>query len=33
MGLIPGGIRLPLTPLSPGCRGRVEAALRLAQVL
>lgn len=33
MGLIPGGIRLPLTPLSPEHHARVEAALRLAQAL
>lgn len=33
MGLIPGGIRLPLTPLSPEHHARVEAALRLAAAL
>lgn len=33
MGLIEGGIRLPLTPLSPACQPVVEAALRRAGVL
>jgi 4-hydroxy-tetrahydrodipicolinate synthase len=33
MGLIPGGIRLPLTPLSVEARPRVEAALRRARIL
>lgn len=33
LGLIGGGIRLPLTPLSEGNRGRVRAALRQAGVL
>ncbi|MCC7258243.1 MAG: 4-hydroxy-tetrahydrodipicolinate synthase [Gammaproteobacteria bacterium] len=33
MGRIPGGIRLPLTPLSAGFLPRVEAALRRAGVL
>jgi 4-hydroxy-tetrahydrodipicolinate synthase len=33
MGLIPGGIRLPLTPLSAEFRPKVEAALRRARVL
>lgn len=33
LGLIPGGIRLPLTPLSAECRPRVEAALRRARLL
>lgn len=30
LGLIPGGIRLPLTRLSPGCHARVEQALARA---
>ena len=33
MGRIPGGIRLPLTPLSESARPAVEAALRRARVL
>ncbi|MBM4221183.1 MAG: 4-hydroxy-tetrahydrodipicolinate synthase [Gammaproteobacteria bacterium] len=33
LGLIPGGLRLPLTPLSTACRGRVEAAMIRAGVL
>jgi len=33
LGLIPGGIRLPLTPLSDNARPTVEAALRRAQLL
>jgi 4-hydroxy-tetrahydrodipicolinate synthase len=33
MGMIPPGIRLPLTPLSAEARPRVEAALRRARVL
>jgi 4-hydroxy-tetrahydrodipicolinate synthase len=33
MGRIPGGIRLPLTPLSAAARPAVEAALRRARVL
>ncbi len=33
MGLIPPGIRLPLTPLSAGCHERVRAALRQAGAL
>ena len=33
MGLIPPGIRLPLTPLSEGCHEKVRAALRQAGVL
>jgi len=33
LGLIPGGIRLPLTPLSVNARPTVEAALRRAQLL
>ncbi len=31
MGLIPEGIRLPLTPLSQGCHDKVRAAMRAAQ--
>ncbi|HFC53358.1 MAG TPA: 4-hydroxy-tetrahydrodipicolinate synthase, partial [Gammaproteobacteria bacterium] len=33
MGLIPPGIRLPLTPLANGCKDRVRRALRSAGVL
>lgn len=33
MGLIPPGIRLPLTPLSPGCHAAVRRALHEAGVL
>ncbi len=33
LGLIPGGLRLPLTPLTPGARPVVEAALRRAGLL
>lgn len=33
MGLVPGGIRLPLTPLSENNQARVRAAMRLAGVL
>ena len=33
LGLIPGGLRLPLTPLSPVARPAVEAALRQAGLL
>lgn len=33
MGKIPGGIRLPLTPLSEQYHGRIEAALRQAECL
>jgi 4-hydroxy-tetrahydrodipicolinate synthase len=33
LGLIPGGIRLPLTSLSPECHERVRAAMRQAGVL
>ncbi len=33
MGLIPVGIRLPLTPLSADAQPRVEAALRRARLL
>jgi 4-hydroxy-tetrahydrodipicolinate synthase len=33
MGRIPGGIRLPLTPLSVECQPQVEAALRRARAL
>lgn len=33
MGRIPGGIRLPLTPLSAECQPTVEAALRRARAL
>ncbi len=33
MGLIPPGIRLPLTPLANGCKERVRQALRSAGVL
>jgi 4-hydroxy-tetrahydrodipicolinate synthase len=33
LGLIPGGIRLPLTPLSPECHERVRSAMRQAGVL
>jgi 4-hydroxy-tetrahydrodipicolinate synthase len=33
MGLIPPGIRLPLTPLSPACHATVRRALQLAGVL
>ncbi len=33
MGLIPEGIRLPLTPLSEGLRGTLEAAMRAAGAL
>lgn len=32
LGLIPGGMRLPLTPLSPDCHERVRAAMRQAGV-
>ena len=32
MGLIGGGIRLPLTPLSPACHEQVRAAMRHAGV-
>ncbi len=32
MGLIPPGLRLPLTPLSPQCHDRVREALRQAGV-
>ncbi|WP_330925550.1 4-hydroxy-tetrahydrodipicolinate synthase [Candidatus Sororendozoicomonas aggregata] len=33
MGLIAEGIRLPLTPLSPGCQGDVEHALAQAKLI
>ena len=33
MGLVPGGIRLPLTPLSENNQARVRAPMRLAGVL
>ncbi|MGB9355072.1 MAG: 4-hydroxy-tetrahydrodipicolinate synthase, partial [Azonexus sp.] len=33
LGLMPGGIRLPLTPLSEANQGRVLAAMRLAGVI
>jgi len=33
LGLIPGGIRLPLTTLSPECHERVRSAMRQAGVL
>jgi 4-hydroxy-tetrahydrodipicolinate synthase len=33
LGRIPGGIRLPLTPLAAECQPRVEAALRRARLL
>ena len=33
LGLIPGGLRLPLTPLSPAAQPVVEAALRRAGLL
>jgi 4-hydroxy-tetrahydrodipicolinate synthase len=33
LGLIPGGLRLPLTALSAGCQPAVEAAMRRAGVL
>ena len=33
LGLIPGGLRLPLTALSSACRPRVEAAMKRAGVL
>ena len=33
MGLIPDGIRLPLTPLSPEYHERLRAAMRAADVL
>lgn len=33
LGLIKGGIRLPLTPLSPECHERVRAAMRQAGLL
>ena len=32
MGLIPSGIRLPLTPLSPPCHERVRRALQQADI-
>ena len=32
MGLIPDGIRLPMTPLAAGCHGRVLAAMKQADV-
>ena len=33
LGLMPGGIRLPLTPLSEANQGRVLTAMRLAGVI
>ena len=33
MGLMEGGLRLPLTELSPGCHSQVLAALRAAEVM
>jgi 4-hydroxy-tetrahydrodipicolinate synthase len=33
MGMMPGGIRLPLTPLSAANHERVRAAMRLAGVI
>ncbi len=33
LGLIPNGMRLPLTPLSPDCHERVRAAMRQAGLL
>jgi 4-hydroxy-tetrahydrodipicolinate synthase len=33
LGLIPGGLRLPLTPLSDAFRGRVESAMSRAGLL